>query len=243
MRLPVLSSGSVRGLSLSANVLETLSYGITLAYSVRNAFPFSTYGENLFLTAQNVIISVLIGFLSAKRSFAQPAILLLLFGGSAYYLNMASPSTLSLFQLATLPLSLFSKIPQIAANVRARSTGQLSSFAVFSQLLGSLARLFTTLTEVGDTRMSAGFALAFALNAVLAYQVFAYRGRASSIAVPIDIRAEQAHGSVLAEKGTGSIAWGAEAPSSKPTLPERTGSPIPRYGSPQPGRKWARKVD
>jgi mannose-P-dolichol utilization defect protein 1 len=238
----VVNSGSARGLSLSANVLETLSYAITLIYSVRNNFPFSTYGENLFLTAQNVLISLIVSFLSSK-GVVRPVALVLLFGGSSYFFWNSAPDTLALLQLATLPLSLFSKIPQIAENARARSTGQLSAFAVFAQLLGSLARLFTTLTEVGDARMSAGFALAFALNAVLAYQVFAYAGRAPSVAVPIDILAEEKNGSVLNEKGTGSIAWGAEAPGSKPALPQRTGSPIPRYGSPQPGRKWARKVD
>jgi mannose-P-dolichol utilization defect protein 1 len=218
---------------LSANVLETLSYAITLIYSVRNNFPFSTYGENLFLTAQNVLISLIVSFLSSK-GVVRPAALVLLFGGSSYFFWNSSPDTLALLQLATLPFF---------SSACARSTGQLSAFAVFAQLLGSLARLFTTLTEVGDARMSAGFGLAFALNAVLAYQVFAYAGRAPSLAVPIDIHAEEKNGSVLNEKGTGSIAWGAEAPGSKPALPQRTGSPIPRYGSPQPGRKWARKVD
>lgn len=38
----VLSSGSVRGLSLPAFTLETLGYAFSLAYSARNGFPFST---------------------------------------------------------------------------------------------------------------------------------------------------------------------------------------------------------
>jgi mannose-P-dolichol utilization defect 1 len=239
---PVITSGSARGLSLPAHILETLSYGITLAYSVRNAFPFSTYGENAFLTAQNAIITTLISALSS-RSPLQPLVVLLTLGASAYYLSIASAEMLALFQVATIPLSLASKIPQIAQNARARSTGQLSAFAVFSQLLGSLARLFTTLTEVGDVRMSAAFGLAFLLNAVLAVQVWRYAGRGPSVATPINIRSEQRFGSVLNEKGTGEINWGAEPPSSKPSLPTRTGSPIPRYGSPQQGRKWSRKVD
>ncbi|KAJ1310110.1 hypothetical protein OPQ81_006857 [Rhizoctonia solani] len=51
---------SARGLNLTSYVLETLAYAINLAYSARNAFPFSTYGENLFLTIQNVAITYLI---------------------------------------------------------------------------------------------------------------------------------------------------------------------------------------
>jgi mannose-P-dolichol utilization defect protein 1 len=214
-----------------------------LAYSVQNNFPFSTYGENLFLTIQNVLISVLIAFLSAARSPARPLGVLALYGATAFVLYTASGSTLAFLQLATLPLSVASKLPQIAQNTRARSTGQLSAFAVLSQFLGSLARLFTTLTEVGDARMGAGFALACALNAVLAYQILAYGSAPVVEEVPIDIRAEQETGSVLAEKGTGAVQWGAEAPGPKPSLVSNTSSPIQRYGSPKPGRQWSRKVD
>jgi mannose-P-dolichol utilization defect protein 1 len=220
-------------------VLETLSYAVTLAYSVKNTFPFSTYGENLFLTAQNVVISLLVAFM-AGRSATKPLAVAALFGASTYVLTGANHDLLAMLQLSTLPLSLASKVPQIVQNARARSTGQLSAFAVFAQLLGSLARLFTTLTEVGDTRMGAGFALAFLLNAVLAYQVFAYGSKPVVKPVPIDIRAEQEGSSVLAEKGTGSIQWGAEAPSSKPELAARTASP--GFGSASPSKQWKRKV-
>lgn len=46
-------------------ILETASYGISLAYASRNHFPFSTYGENFFLTIQNVVITLLIIFFSS----------------------------------------------------------------------------------------------------------------------------------------------------------------------------------
>lgn len=50
-------------------ILETVSYGINLAYASRNRFPFSTYGENFFLTIQNVIITLLIlSFSSGQRT-------------------------------------------------------------------------------------------------------------------------------------------------------------------------------
>lgn len=48
-------------------ILETFSYAITLSYAARNAFPFSTYGENLFLTIQNVIITLLIVWYSPPK--------------------------------------------------------------------------------------------------------------------------------------------------------------------------------
>lgn len=47
-------------ISISGQVLETIAYAISLAYAARSKFPFSTYGENFFLTIQNVVITLLI---------------------------------------------------------------------------------------------------------------------------------------------------------------------------------------
>jgi len=77
-------------------------------------------------------------------------------------------------QAATLPISLLSKAPQIISNHRAKSTGNLSAFAVFNALLGCVARLFTTKQEVNDPLIFWGFAGAAALNLVLAGQMVAY---------------------------------------------------------------------
>lgn len=59
-------------------------------------------------------------------------------------------------------------------NHRNRSTGNLSAFAVFSGLLGCLARLFTTQQEVNDPLIFWGFAGGALLNVVLALQMIAY---------------------------------------------------------------------
>lgn len=56
----IVSARSARGLSFTAYALETLGYAISLAYAARSGFPFSTYGENLFMTAQNIVITLLI---------------------------------------------------------------------------------------------------------------------------------------------------------------------------------------
>jgi mannose-P-dolichol utilization defect protein 1 len=77
-------------------------------------------------------------------------------------------------QAATLPISLLSKAPQIISNHRAKSTGNLSAFAVFNALLGCLARLFTTQQEVNDPLVLWGFLGAALLNLVLAAQMVAY---------------------------------------------------------------------
>lgn len=40
---------------------------MSLAYASRNRFPFSTYGENFFLTIQNIIITLLIVYFAKNR--------------------------------------------------------------------------------------------------------------------------------------------------------------------------------
>ncbi|KAI0916721.1 hypothetical protein AcW1_007903 [Taiwanofungus camphoratus] len=236
--LLIVSARSARGLSLSAYVLETLSYAVTLAYSYRNEFPFSTYGENFFLTLQNAVITLLIihypssqHLTREKSTTPRVALAALVMIAFALVFAFLPASALAPLQLATLPLSLFSKLPQIRQNYRAESTGQLSAFAVIAQIGGCLARLFTTATEVGDPLVSAGFALALALNCVVGAQMWMYWGK--------DEKEELARTTIgVPESEKASVHWQPDSPKVEVIVPPQ--SPTPRQPS---GRKWARKVD
>jgi mannose-P-dolichol utilization defect 1 len=226
---------------LLAYILETLSYAITLAYSFRNDFPFSTYGENLFLTIQNVIITLLIIYLPTsslrrpQNTASRLGVASITFIVVALALYTLPKPTLSLLQLSTLPLSVFSKFPQIRQNFRAQSTGQLSAFAVIAQIAGCLARLFTTATEVGDQLLSAGFALALLLNCVLGAQMWMYWG---------NDEVKQEFATAEREKQNVLQPWQAQAQAQNRVdgvVPPQP--PITHVGPPPSGRKWARKVD
>jgi len=137
--LLIFNARSARGIALPAYILETLSYAITLAYSYRNNYPFSTYGENLFLTLQNIIIIFLIVIYAPGSRLTTTTtnnrVQKLATTAVATAVSLASLSAipegyLALLQTATLPLSVFSKLPQIRQNARAQSTGQLSAVAV-----------------------------------------------------------------------------------------------------------------
>ncbi|KAJ2922276.1 hypothetical protein H1R20_g14821, partial [Candolleomyces eurysporus] len=271
--LLILNASSARGLSLPSYILETLSYAITLSYSMRNNFPFSTYGENLFLSIQNVIITFLIIAYSPRSSnkaskFISTSVATV---ASAYALANVSSEHLALLQAATLPLSLFSKLPQIRQNARSKSTGQLSSFAVISQILGCLARLFTTFTEVKDPLVAAGFGLALILNVVLGFQLYSYYG-SSGVGVNV-ARGEKTEGASVELKELKDLGNGSGRPGEKPQVAhatatgregaspalyeptpspsiqrsstpiQRASTPIQRASTPSGGRKWNRKVD
>ncbi|KAJ7121340.1 hypothetical protein C8R43DRAFT_900322 [Mycena crocata] len=235
--LLIVRAKSARGLSLPAYILETLSYAITLEYAYRNEFPFSTYGENLFLTIQNIFITLLI-ILYAPRSTDKTANAVIASLGMLVFgltISLISLPLLAILQLTTLPLSLFSKFPQIRQNHRAQSTGQLSAFAVISQVAGCSARLFTTATEVGDAIVAAGFALALVLNVILGAQLWMYWGRD-------DVRDKKI---ALAEKAKARSSP-APSPVAVPAYEPTPGPWQQRAATPPPqasGRKWARKVD
>ncbi|KAI0061428.1 mannose-P-dolichol utilization defect 1 protein [Artomyces pyxidatus] len=246
--LLILNAKSARGLSLPAYVLETLSYAITLAYSARNHFPFSTYGENLFLTIQNVLITLLIVYYAPPtqqqhRGLTTPtprptgllvamvAIVLV----NAFALSVVPASVLALLQLSTVPMSLFSKVPQIAQNHRARSTGQLSAVAVLAQIGGCAARLFTTAQEVGDPVVSAGFALALLLNVVLGVQMWVYWGTDSAVPSARDLVQDKVYEKDLGRGEKVDIVVPPQSPAATQTAHQVQPASY--------GRKWARKVD
>ena len=246
-KFAVLNAGSAQGLSLTAYILETLSYAITLAYSVKNNFPFSTYGENLFLTIQDILVTLLI-IAFAPASSSKPRNLSLAFlaiAGTAYLLQSLPLPTLALVQFSTLPLSLFSKVPQITQNTKAGSTGQLSTVAVLAQILGCIARLFTTATEVKDTLVSSGFALALVLNLVLGSQMWMYWGKepTGKVAEIEEESEEIASPQVKAEKAKEEGKSSAyEALGASPQPVHRFATPPPRNFSAGSQRKWTRKI-
>lgn len=81
---------------------------------------------------------------------------------------------LSVLQAATIPISLLSKVPQILELYRQKAPGQLSAIVVGAQFAGSLARIFTSLTEADDPLLFWGFALAAGFNGAILAELFVY---------------------------------------------------------------------
>lgn len=175
--LKLLSSQSAQGLSFLSYVLETASFVISLAYNARHGFPFSTYGETAFIAVQDVAIAALILVYSGRSALAgvfgaglAAAAYALFFSGE----SVVDMKTLGYLQMGAGALGVASKVPQILTIWRQGGTGQLSAFAVFNYLAGSLSRIFTTLQEVDDRLILWGFISGFVLNAVLAAQMVYY---------------------------------------------------------------------
>ncbi|KAI1174041.1 hypothetical protein F4777DRAFT_555468 [Nemania sp. FL0916] len=173
--LKLVNSKSAEGVSFLSYLLETTAYLVTLAYNVRNGFPFSTFGETALILAQNVVITVLVLNYSGRQSLAALFVAVLAASFAALFsAGVVDMQTLGYLQAGAGVLGVASKIPQIAAIVQEGGTGQLSAFTVFNYLAGSLSRIFTTLQEVDDKLILYGFIAGFTLNCVLAAQMVYY---------------------------------------------------------------------
>lgn len=127
----LLESKSSEGVSFLSYVLETASYLISLAYNIRNGFPFSTFGETALIVGQNVIISVLVLNYSGRASLAAVFVAGLAAAAATLFAeNIVDAQTLGHFQAGAGVLSVASKVPQILTIFQQGSTGQLSAFAV-----------------------------------------------------------------------------------------------------------------
>ncbi|BEJ05155.1 hypothetical protein CcaverHIS641_0209720 [Cutaneotrichosporon cavernicola] len=163
--MKIVRSGSARGLSLSAYILETASYAISLAYASRSRFPFSTYGENFFITIQNIIITLMILHYNKPKGST--------YAGLGRSLSSSHTATRRrvVFGAAIIAASCLYLWNETLCPMSIRN---LSAFAVFSALLGCLARLFTTKQEVNDPLIFWGFAGAALLNFVLVLQMLMF---------------------------------------------------------------------
>merc|ERR1711977_170919 len=142
--LKLIKSRSASGISFLSYLLEASAYLISLAYNVRQEFPFSTYGETGLIMVQNVVIAVLVLHYSGKASAAGLFVAALATGAfTLFSKNIVDMKTLGYLQAGAGALGVAAKLPQI--------------FAVFNYLLGSLSRIFTTLQEVDDKLILYGF--------------------------------------------------------------------------------------
>lgn len=129
--LKLLQSRSASGISFLSYLLETSAYLISLAYNVRQGFPFSTYGETGLILVQNVVIAVLVLRYSGKATAAALFIGGLAAAAAALFTEAAvDGKSLSYLQAGAGVLGVASKVPQIVAVWQEGGTGQLSAFAV-----------------------------------------------------------------------------------------------------------------
>ncbi|XP_063716880.1 mannose-P-dolichol utilization defect 1 protein homolog [Symsagittifera roscoffensis] len=173
--LKIIRSGSAEGLSLSAAVLELFAMTSSVCYNFAQGYPFTAWGDTFFVGMQNVAIVYLIflfrGQMSEGTLFVAVYLLVLWFLAGS---GLVPLWVLATYQMCNVPLILSGKMTQAATNVRNGHTGQLSLVTISILMLGSLARVFTTLKETGDTLVTVTYAISSFANCLLFLQVLYY---------------------------------------------------------------------
>eukprot|EP01080_Neovahlkampfia_damariscottae_P001193 gene1193-10707_t len=166
----ILRAKSVMGLSILSIFLELLGVTINLSYNFRKGFPFSTWGEYVFMLIQTIIILFLVDYYTGSFRFIQ----WVLYFGLTYALftpSILQEENLKIAQQLAVPIFAFSRATQIFVNFKNGNVGTLSFATIFMQWGGSASRVFTTIQEVDDLTILASFLIGFSLNTILLLQM------------------------------------------------------------------------
>ncbi|XP_006037377.1 mannose-P-dolichol utilization defect 1 protein isoform X2 [Alligator sinensis] len=170
----ILGAQSAEGLSFQAVLLELLALTGTIAYSIAHHFPFSAWGEALFLTLQTVTIGFLIQYFGGCTGRGV-TFLAVYSSALALLLSPLPPSALiTLLQAFNLPAIIVSRLIQATTNYRNGHTGQLSAVTILLLFAGSLARIFTSVQETGDLLVALTYMVSSICNGVIAAQLIYY---------------------------------------------------------------------
>ncbi len=188
----IVAKGSAKGLRVSMFRSEVLSGTVAIAYFARSGIALAAYAELFFILLQNLVILALIrgygdGSAKGKKranessvavAFAAHAatVALLAFGVLA---NVPDSALETLYNCTTAVL-IAGRAPQIVANFRAKSTGELSFASQALMSAGSAARIFTTAQEGGGASMLAAYGMSAGMNWIILAQMLLYGNRAGS---------------------------------------------------------------
>lgn len=176
--LRVLRRKSADGISILMYSLETLGTTFSAVYYARRAFPFSTYGESVIIMAQNIFLMLLIvRYQHLPRLPAAILAVLYLLSLAVLYSKYIPLRFIMALQVCSIPILNLARLPQILLNWRRKGTGELSPVTLGLQLLGNVARIFTTVAQVRDPLMFAGICVATCFNSALFIQWLYYSGR------------------------------------------------------------------
>lgn len=174
--LKILQHSSVRGLSVVAFELEVVGYTIALAYCLHKGLPFSAYGELAFLLIQAIILVAIIYY------FSQPLGTTTWVRGLLYcalaptiLAGQIDPMLFEALYASQHAIFFFARVPQIWANFKNKSTGELSFLTSLMNFCGSMVRVFTSMQEKAPMSVIMGSVIGIVTNGTILSQIVTYQ--------------------------------------------------------------------
>lgn len=171
----IYSAKSGVGISTFGVLLELLAITFNSSYSFRNNFPFSAWGECIFLAIETALIAFMVFWYGGQKGKALSFILI--FSSLIYTLNHPTLVPMNIvwyLQSSVVYLAVSGKLLQAFKNYKAQHTGQLSAVSALAIFAGSSARVLTTIKETGDVLTTITFICSSLANAIIAIQVLWY---------------------------------------------------------------------
>ncbi|XP_028838294.1 mannose-P-dolichol utilization defect 1 protein-like [Denticeps clupeoides] len=171
----LLRGRSARGLSLTSALLQLLAGSGCVLYCTAHRFPVGAWGDRLFVLVQAALLVFLTLHYGGKTT--KGLLFLVVYGILMYVLTLrvAPKSAVLLVWEFEVLVIMASRLVQAGSNYWRGSTGQLSAVSVFLVFTGSLARVYTSFQESGQTFATLTHALASASCGLVAAQVLLYR--------------------------------------------------------------------
>lgn len=172
--LKIVGAQSGAGLSVFGTLLELLAISFNASYSYGMKYPFTAWGEALFLLCETALIAFLVLWYDKRKMGA--SLFVLVYSGLLYTLmsGLTPINVLWSLQAANLPLAISGKMIQAYRNLKNKHTGQMSVITIWLLSLGCVARIFTSIQETGDQLVVVTYIVASLANFILVSQVHYY---------------------------------------------------------------------
>lgn len=173
----ILQARDVTGITFDSQYFELIGFTSGAVYNYLIGSPISTYGENLLIMVQMVVIILLMWKFakgdhtkSVSHCFIVSTLYVALIAGMVHSPSEYRPY----FFWIGLFSGIISRLPQIVINLVNRHTGRISFISTLLSTAGSLARIFTTLQEVEDSSILLGFLVSGSLNVIMLLEIVVF---------------------------------------------------------------------
>ena len=171
------NSEDIKGLSYISIYLDIISFLCSALYPFHMGYSFMTYGESVIILIENLIIFLLAWRNDKNQSSdRQNMTFTLIICGFLFscYKGVFNDYHWKIVRGASTILGVISRLTQIIKSCKEKSTGPLSTITFGLNMLGNIARIFTTIKETNDLIMTGGFVISFVLNLIIFLQIIHY---------------------------------------------------------------------
>lgn len=165
---------SATALTESSLFNDILSTHVIILYNLHHGYSFSSYGENISIEIQNIIIIVLF-FLEVRAGLIRYLTILSILSFTVIaYLGLLPEYAWALVGGSNIIFLLMSRLSTITNNFANKNTGPLSIITFILAAGGNATRVFTAIHENGDLLMIGTFLLTLVLNITILCQIVIY---------------------------------------------------------------------